>query len=65
MKNPASQEAALSTLGFLCDDLSSEHVTPTRAHKPNAQCNNQRLRESFLQSYQIISYETVLIVVFD
>ena len=27
LKNPGAQEAALSTLGFLCDDLSSEHVS--------------------------------------
>ena len=30
---PAAQEAALSTLGFLCDDLGNEHVTPELTNK--------------------------------
>jgi len=33
LTQPAAQEAALSTLGFLCDDLGSEHVPPEQTNK--------------------------------
>ena len=51
LKKPAAQEAALSTLGFLCDDLGNEHVT--------AELTNQMLN-AIIKGYQNPSPAVVL-----
>ena len=51
LKKPAAQEAALSTLGFLCDDLGNEHVT--------AELTNQMLN-AIIKGYQNKSPAVVL-----